>query len=109
MKMPGMHVLAFLVMAAFINAVPSVAAFHPTEDSHTPVEDDLMGSGSETGSRITIALGAKRLRETRETAPPASDLDEAIRQLNRGILVACIIALATVMGGALLVVLGLTL
>ena len=69
-----------------------------------------MGSGSETGSRIAAALGAKRLRETRETAPPtSSDLDEAIRQLNRGILVACIVALATAIGGALLVALGLAL
>src|SRR5690348_16337129 len=41
-------VFAFTVFAAFVNAVPSRAMFHPMRAPNAPVADDMMGSGLET-------------------------------------------------------------
>jgi hypothetical protein len=41
------YVLAFTLLAAFVNPVPSRAMFHPIRWRHDPVSDDMMGSGLE--------------------------------------------------------------
>jgi hypothetical protein len=45
--MVNRYVLAFTVLAAFANPVPSRAEFHPIKWRSDPIADDMMGSGLE--------------------------------------------------------------
>lgn len=52
--MTNRYLLAFVVLGALVNAVPSRAEFHPIRCRHDPVNDDLMGSGRETGECVSV-------------------------------------------------------
>lgn len=58
---------ALVLIAAFVNAVPARADFHPTRFTHDPVQDDLMGSGFEI-ERPPTARAAKRDAPDRKIA-----------------------------------------
>lgn len=47
-----------VLMASFVNAVPSLAELRPLETDRAPIDDDLMGSGYETGTS-TVRLCAE--------------------------------------------------
>jgi hypothetical protein len=82
-----------VVLAAFVNAVPSLAELHPLGAARAPIDDDLMGSGYERGVAMPLPRAARR-----EDGPPArrllskSEIDEARRRLDREMRVAAALA-----------------
>ncbi|HZB93542.1 MAG TPA: hypothetical protein VE397_18990 [Stellaceae bacterium] len=74
--------LAVVVVAAFVNAVPSRAEFHPIRWRGDPYSDDLMGSGFEArdGEPLGSAAACEEPTE-RKVARQWRDLAARVRRL----------------------------
>jgi hypothetical protein len=76
------YLVAFTVLAAFVNPVPSRAMLHPIRWRNDPVVDDIMGSGFEhrdAGRALTRAACEEPLE--RKVARQWRDLAARVRRL----------------------------
>lgn len=78
--MTNRYLLAFVVLGALVNAVPSRAEFHPIRCRHDPVNDDLMGSGRETGECVSVRAAMREEAPEVRVARQWRDLAERVRR-----------------------------
>ncbi len=81
--MRNRYVLAFVFLASLVNAVPSRAEFHPIKWRSDPMQDDIMGSGSEVQSerKLRVQAATRRDAANDEAAAGWRDLAKRVRRL----------------------------
>jgi hypothetical protein len=75
------YILAFTLVAAFINPVPSRAMFHPLRWRSDPIADDMMGSGLEARECEPLRRVAGCEQPGRHVAQQWRDLAQRVRRL----------------------------
>jgi hypothetical protein len=90
-----------VVLAGFVNAVPSLAEFHPLDTARAPIDDDLMGSGYEPGLATPLSRAVRRQdRSPGKNLLSRGEIEEARRRLEREMRVAAALAVAAAAAGA---------